>query len=180
MEAMTMGARIYMGVVLAGVLGASGCSVVVDKELDGKPPTTEFDAGPVDEFCRGRADGTDCSTSDRPDHVCVNFQCVERRCGDGWADEERGEECDRGDGNNTPGSGCEPDCTFTCVDDVDCDDDDICTGGFVCTSTNRCVSDGELLPPNGTVCTIPGSESDGGVGEMGFCCSNMCQADPCG
>jgi hypothetical protein len=90
-----MGARIYMGVVLAGVLGASGCSVVVDKELDGKPPTTEFDAGPVDEFCRGRADGTDCSTSDRPITSASTSSAWSAAAATAGRTRSGGEECDR-------------------------------------------------------------------------------------
>jgi cysteine-rich repeat protein len=55
-------------------------------------------------------------------------------CGDG--DVGSGEECD--DGNGIPGDGCEPDCTFSCHIDADCDDgipctQSACNGSHVCT-----------------------------------------------
>lgn len=151
------------------VVLASGCSLVVKDELDQKPAP---DAGPIiDEFCRGRDDGYDCSTPAQPDHICLGLRCVETQCGDGFTDAPSGEQCD--DGNAIPNDGCEGDCTITCETSADCDDGDICNGGEECGLTNAgeptCrVVPGALLPPVGSPCGFEGG--DGGVA-TGTCSS---------
>ncbi|MFH1434981.1 MAG: hypothetical protein ABIJ56_04615, partial [Pseudomonadota bacterium] len=69
-------------------------------------------------------------------------------CGDGEAEGE--EECD--DGNHEPGDGCEPDCTWTCRENGDCDDGNACNGGETCDAgdTHMCIEGTDA--PEGTDC----------------------------
>src|SRR5579872_2117948 len=50
-------------------------------------------------------------------------------CGDGVLN--LGEQCDLGMAKNTPGSGCEPNCNFTCIPDT-------LNGSAVCDDHNPC------------------------------------------
>jgi cysteine-rich repeat protein len=54
------------------------------------------------------ADATPCPNGGS----CQNHLCVTANCGNGALDP--GEQCDWGTAQNVTGSGCEPDCTFTC------------------------------------------------------------------
>lgn len=151
---------------LASALIAGGCSAIVSSELDDKPECLEA------EFCQGKDDGTDCSDSSLPNHICVDFCCVERRCGDGYTDTTASppEECD--DGNTMDGDGCDSDCTFTCTEDTDCEDGDPCNGTMVCDeSSHRCNLDGNPLPSEGSACTA--NTGDGGV-VVGECMDDEC------
>jgi hypothetical protein len=58
-------------------------------------------------------------------------------CGDSLVTAD--EECDLGPGRNLPGSGCEPDCRYSCLTDPECSDHDFCNGIEICTivSTGR-------------------------------------------
>ncbi|MFW6049811.1 MAG: hypothetical protein ACODAU_01485 [Myxococcota bacterium] len=154
-----MRARNWMILSLAGLVGL-GCSAIVDGELSDKPFESEQDGGTDlcgTEFCPpGAEDGTSCSTSSMPDHICVDGCCTERRCGDGYVDTDAGEECD--DGNDVNGDGCEDDCTITCTMDADCDDGEGCDGEERCVD-NVC-EEGDLLP-NGTPCQL--GTADGGI-----------------
>ncbi len=82
-------------------------------------------------------DGTECGEG--PRRICLDGECVESECGDGFVDEGESEQCD--DGNDTAGDGCEDDCTWSCDDDEDCDDGHVCTddtcdteGSHACTN----------------------------------------------
>lgn len=149
---------------------ALGCSALVSNELDDKP-SEQGDGGPdlcSTEFCPpGAADGSDCSTSAMPDHICVDFCCVPEGCGNGFAETGLGEECD--DGNDVSGDGCENDCTFTCTEDADCDDGDPCNGEFSCDTDNTCFREPGNLPAPGTPCDL--MTGDGGV------IAGQCSAD---
>jgi hypothetical protein len=182
MEAKDMAARALSMWMVLSVAGAVGCSVVVNNELDNRP---QADAGVNDHLCVGQDNGTDCSTASHPGRVCVERACLIRECGDGWVDEAAGEECDLGHtGNNDPQSGCEPDCTFTCTEDADCDDGDTCSGAELCNlSTNICIADPNVqIPAEGAECDIPGAGVDAGVEDGGVpkgCCMNLaCQPCP--
>ena len=73
-------------------------------------------------------DGTVCGEAMGVEGVCVERRCVPLGCGDGEV--EGTEECD--DGNSTADDGCEPDCTFSCRENADCDDGDVCNGFETC------------------------------------------------
>jgi len=79
------------------------------------------------------------------------------------------EQCD--DGNDIPGDGCEPDCSFTCVPgpkgDAKCDDTDPCNGEEACAADHTCASGAPL--PDGSAC-----------GAAKICVSGVCQDDVCG
>ncbi|MBD3669153.1 MAG: DUF4215 domain-containing protein [Gammaproteobacteria bacterium] len=98
--------HLYALFIVAALGG--GCSVIVDGTLTGKA---------VD--CADAADGTECDVG----LICVDGDCVESDCGDGYIDAADGEECD--DGNDEPGDGCGESCTFDCVDEEDCDEEDV-------------------------------------------------------
>ncbi|MBN1774630.1 MAG: DUF4215 domain-containing protein [Deltaproteobacteria bacterium] len=77
-------------------------------------------------------EGSPCSTP-CGEGQCFLGECRPLTCGDGTVDEC--EDCD--DGNSIVDDGCEPDCTFTCVLDAECDDDDPCSGEARCLA-HRC------------------------------------------
>ncbi len=144
------------------------------------------------------ADGTPCTRTGGGDGVCRGGACVEPLCGDGNLDD--GEECDDGnlddgdacpgtcehaycgdgfvwlgledcdDGNDVPDDGCQPDCTWTCEADLDCDDADTCNGAETCVA-HLCV-DG-TPPPDLTACTLP-------AGGAGVCGAGVCLVPGCG
>ncbi len=87
-------------------------------------------------------------------------------CGDGNTD--AGEQCD--DGNRFLGDGCEPDCTFTCTGNAECDDGQICNGAETCNAEHRCEPGENLV---GDDCPL----GDGGTGSCGF---GLCIAPDCG
>jgi cysteine-rich repeat protein len=105
------------------------------------------DAGGMVTSCEGVANGISCGTS----RICVNKICSESRCGDGYADEAREEQCD--DGNAEGGDGCNPDCRYSCENDTDCEDNETCNGVSTCdVTTHRCVAGANL--DDGTECTL--------------------------
>ena len=70
------------------------------------------------------------------------WTCAPSTCGDGCVDPDSGEQCDFGTANNTPGSGCESNCMFSCtVSPNSCDDGNACNGVEACDS---------VTGPNGT------------------------------
>ncbi|MBN1771140.1 MAG: hypothetical protein JXB32_07770 [Deltaproteobacteria bacterium] len=124
---------------------------------------------------------------------------VAGRCGDHVLDP--GEECD--DGNDAPGDGCEPDCSFGCDGPEECDDGDPCTedscvvfgegracahapspgtacdDGDPCTHTDRCDADGGCA---GTAyaCTPGPCESASACDGAGNCTATPAPAgQPC-
>lgn len=75
---------------------------------------------------------------------------VSMSCGNGVI--EDGEECD--DGNDVSNDGCEPDCTFSCHHNVDCNDGNTCNGLETCgpeTGSGRTCRAGRFAPA-GTTC----------------------------
>jgi cysteine-rich repeat protein len=83
-----------------------------------------------------------CTNASVTDGVCRTMmgapRCVPAGCGNGVL-ESPDEICD--DGNEDPDDGCEPDCTYSCVDDSTCPDGDACNGEETCDlSTHACVA----------------------------------------
>lgn len=122
-----------------------------------------------DHVCREGAppgDGAACAQPGGDPGICVAGACVEAGCGNRFV--EAGEECD--DGNGESGDGCEPDCTWTCENDVDCDDHDACSGEETCSG--HVCQDGEDLA-DGATCTLAG-------GGAGVCRGGSCASPRCG
>ncbi len=91
-------------------------------------------------------DGTECDT----DRACFEGRCIGLGCGNDVL--EDGEDCD--DGNSEDGDGCDADCTFTCVEDTDCNDGNVCNGEETCdTDTNTCIAGEDLACEDGNACT---------------------------
>jgi cysteine-rich repeat protein len=83
-------------------------------------------------------DGTECGE----EQLCHAGACVPAGCGNGELELDT-EECD--DGNFDDGDGCDADCTYSCVEDAQCDDASVCTGQETCDlETHACVA-GEPL-----------------------------------
>lgn len=113
-------------------------------------------------------DGTFCGDVAAEDEICVSGLCVERECGDGFADRRpgRNEYCD--DGNGVETDRCNNSCTRSCMlpgPSPICDDDvngvdlatDACLGGVgECDTelepTDLCVPPDPV--PDGTDCTV--------------------------
>jgi cysteine-rich repeat protein len=88
-------------------------------------------------------------------------------CGDGIVNE--GEQCDFGAGKNLPGSGCEPDCKFSCTTSPDsCMTTNPCAGTATCSPVTgpngdkgqKCTNG--TPPPDGTSCGANGLVCKGG------------------
>jgi len=131
-------------------------------EEDGGASTED---GGVPGACAGEVDGTSCGSG----LICIDDECAESSCGDGFVDADAGEECE--DGNETAFDGCEPStCTFTCDEDADCNDMAPCNGEETCTD-NVCAAG--TPPDDGTTCAIP-------AGGDGVCRARECVDPGCG
>jgi cysteine-rich repeat protein len=110
----------------------------------------------------------------------MNGICQTTLCGNGTVD--NGEQCDWGTANNVAGSGCNPDCTFSCQTTPS----DSCPSADPCSATpNKCT----VVPPpgsaigNGQKCeSVQGLAMCAacGNGGMSICVSNACTPNRCG
>ncbi len=126
-----------------------------------------IDAGVIVASCEGEDDGTSCGSMGGL--VCIDDDCVSSLCGDGFADLAN-ESCD--DGDLSSGDGCEEDCTFTCVDDAECNDGNACDGAEQCDAdAHVCV--GGSVPDDGEQCSTPAVED-------GECRDELCVPKGCG
>ncbi|MBX3270228.1 MAG: hypothetical protein KF729_08200 [Sandaracinaceae bacterium] len=146
----------------------AGCDDAPGGPEDGG--TSGMDAGldaSVGVECAGAADGTACGS----ELICLAGACGLSRCGDGYVDAAREEECD--DGNGVAFDGCEPgSCTLTCRADADCDDGAACNGAETCAGTPAvCVAGAP--PADGSACTRPGMDD-------GVCRARLCVGAGCG
>ena len=129
---------------------------------DGCEPDCSFTCSEVDECSDGNAcngnevcdtaehvcvagttatDETPCTSTAVAEGECRSGTCVPKGCGDESV--EGLEECD--DGNQDSGDGCEPTCTFTCEEDVDCNDNNVCNGEESCDPSMHTCAAGTLL-----------------------------------
>ena len=82
--------------------------------------------------------------------LCRGGVCATGMCPDGLVD--AGEECD--DDNSIADDGCEPDCTFTCELDEDCQDGNACNGAESCDVASHTCSGGSApMCDDGDACT---------------------------
>jgi cysteine-rich repeat protein len=117
------------------------------------------------------ANGTTCGTGG----TCQGGICQTATCGNGVIDP--GEQCDFGAGNNVAGSGCNPDCQFSCQKTpTDTCQTNVCTADpTVCTT---------VTGPNSTA----GQKCDattelaacGDCSSTGVCVNNQCAKSICG
>ncbi len=139
----------------SGADGGTGDGAVVDP-----------DASTVD--CTKAEDGTTCGVVEG--FVCLSGRCMASGCGDGFVDEERGEQCEP-----TPlmTDGCNPEtCRFPCQGASDCDDGQVCNGEERCDdATHLCVAGSAAK--DDTMCTL----SEGG---LGLCQEGTCAPTSCG
>jgi cysteine-rich repeat protein len=120
------------------------------------------------------ANGTKCGANNAG--TCQGGSCQIATCGNGTLD--TGEQCDFGSGKNTAGSGCEPDCQFSCekTPTDTCSPTDVCTASPVACTT--------MTGANNT----PGQQCKGAThvaacgdcSASGVCVSNACAASKCG
>ncbi|HLK37958.1 MAG TPA: DUF4215 domain-containing protein, partial [Polyangiaceae bacterium] len=110
--------------------------------------------------------------------TCTGQLCVTPNCGNGTVDP--GEECDFGSAGNMHGSGCEPDCTFSCASTPN--SPNVCSGADVCSAAPQ-------------VCTMVNGPSGGAgkkcaagpvlaqcasCGGKDICVGNVCKGSTCG
>jgi cysteine-rich repeat protein len=118
-------------------------------------------------------DGTGCGGS----NICLAGQCVLSQCGDGFTDTVHGEQCDFGAGFNLAGSGCEPNCHFSCAKSPDsCPDANACNGAESCGNVTVNGHPGQKCSP-GTPLAVGTSCGAGNlicVGDPRVCASSSC------
>ncbi len=116
------------------------------------------------------AENATCATG----RTCKSGFCASALCGNGTID--TGEDCDFGAGLNVAGSGCQPDCKFTCANDTACSDANACNGTEVCQAV---VVGGK----NGKKCaagTALAACATCGTGGAGVCVTGLCKTPACG
>ncbi|MCB9582781.1 MAG: hypothetical protein H6717_37425 [Polyangiaceae bacterium] len=103
--------------------------------------------------------------------TCQNGSCVPASCGDGNV--TGSEQCDKGNQNGVPGSGCTSGCTYECNGNTDCTDNNPCTGTETCatvTGGKTCKAGTPLA--KGAVCQAnPRSicDANGGQCKLSIC-----------
>ncbi|MEZ4374351.1 MAG: hypothetical protein R3B07_26255 [Polyangiaceae bacterium] len=125
---------------------------------DGQTCTLDgADAGAMD----AGADAADAGAATER-RICLSEQCVVSRCGDGYADDGRGEACDdKKNGNQT--DGCRDDCQYTCTTN------DHCVAGLKCVlsqcnlTTHTCGPQTADTCDDGDACTADSCNSSTGA-----------------
>ena len=106
--------------------------------------------------------------------ICDDGMCGPTTCGDGIV--SGGEQCDFGKGNNVHGSGCEPNCQFSCTTNPNsCDDKNPCNGEETCNPVTGPNSD------TGQKCAAGTPEMNGTACGTNLTCQNgVCTSPSCG
>ncbi len=112
--------------------------------------------------------------------MCQNGVCQTALCGNGVVD--TGEQCDWGTANNITGSGCNPDCTFSCT----LAPSDSCPGSAACSANPEVCT--VVSGPGSVSSTDKGHKCDPGTvlaqcamcGGGDICVGNVCKAHVCG
>ena len=145
--------------------GANVCTAVVVSGASGQK--CERQAAP--------ADGTACAVGG----MCQNQLCATANCGNGKVD--TGEECDWGQAN-VAGSGCEPDCTFSCSSSSL--STNVCTGIDPCSASPQAcqaVAGPAGVTNGGKHCVAATALASCGACPGGdICVANVCEANRCG
>jgi cysteine-rich repeat protein len=137
-------------------------------EDSGSEAAAEGGSGPGDELCADQTDGTPCG--DDQQLICLKGFCRTSRCGDGFVNAARDEQCD--DANLMRNDGCEPaSCRYSCTTHADCDNGFACDGDELCDTRNhRCEPD--PVPTTNKPCTRDGVA--GVCNDKGYCVSPGC------
>jgi cysteine-rich repeat protein len=157
-------------------VGGDGCEPDCTFTCEYNRECDDGEACDGEEICRDhrclagtmQADGTPCGPPGEP-LVCIGAACVASRCGDGFADAARGEECD--DGNAVDGDGCDVDCAWSCESAADCDDLQLCDGSETCDAAAHVCRPG-VRAADGTSCTR--AAGGDGVCRSGECVGLLC------
>jgi cysteine-rich repeat protein len=110
--------------------------------------------------------------------TCQSQLCVTPNCGNGKVDP--GEECDWGSAGNVHGSGCEPDCTFTCSPSA--------LSPNVCPGIDPCSANPQVCQPNTGPMGNGGRKCSAGTvlaacmpcGGTSICVNRVCKPSTCG
>src|SRR5208337_1400291 len=138
-------------------------------------------------FTMGNSPGQKCEVGTPPPNgtacmnggKCMNGVCQTALCGNDKVDP--GEQCDWGTANNVAGSGCNPDCTFSCTTSPDS-----CPGSALCSAMpEKCTV---VTGPTGTPAGDNGQKCETGTvlaacascGGSNICVGNVCKAHVCG
>jgi cysteine-rich repeat protein len=139
-------------------------------------------------FTMGASPGQKCEVGTPPPNgttcmnggMCMGGVCKTALCGNGVLN--TGEQCDWGTANNVAGSGCNPDCTFSCT----LAPNDSCPGSAACSaSPEKCTV---VTGPTGTPAGDNGQKCETGTllaacaacGGGDICVGNVCKAHVCG
>lgn len=139
-------------------------------------------------FTMGSSPGQKCEVGTPPPNgtpcmnggTCQNDVCVTALCGNGVVN--TGEQCDWGTANNVAGSGCNPDCTFSCS----ITPSDSCPGSAACSANPEVCT--VVTGPTGTPAGDNGQKCEAGTllaqcamcGGGDICVNNVCKAHVCG
>lgn len=141
-----------------------GCSMIVDGNF--------IDPADAGYSCTGVHNGAICPGSEHEAErlICLFGECVESRCGDGFVDEEAGEECEANVNI------CDlRTCRFHCWEDSDCEEAELCMTPTRCED-HQCIS----IPAPGSRCFTDDLDfGDCGVGDEGGlgCLPIACNTD---
>lgn len=184
-------------VILPLLLCLSGCGLVLDLDPDDQEGTEKRDGGGDGDAGGGTSDGGMADAGDGSVDV-VDAGSVDAAldaarppgCGDGVVDSET-EQCD--DGNEADGDGCDRDCTWSCLEDDECQDGDVCNGEEYCDlGTHTCKRRAPLMceapdachavtcdPREGCLAVLMDVDGDGHAPtSLGSCGTDCDDSDP--